>query len=98
MNRRSFTADLSPEDDAGLPAGGSASIPVDADFWESREILTYIRGLALSRIVSPWGLLGYVMALVSATTDHLIVLPGFGSSVTAMNIFLAAVGPTGAGK
>jgi hypothetical protein len=99
VSRRSFTSDLHREDDdAELPPHLAADIPVADDFWESREILGYLHDLALARIVSPWGLLGYTLALVSATTDHTLILPGLGSSVTSMNLFLAAVGPTGAGK
>ena len=96
MSRRSFTADRAKAEDDELLA--DAPVIASSDFWDSREILSHIYDVALSRIVSPWGLLGYAMALVSATTDHTIVLPGLGGSVTAMNIFMAAVGPTGAGK
>jgi Protein of unknown function (DUF3987) len=95
MSRRSFTAELETDDEGLL-----AEVPVitDSDFWTSREILQHIRDLALSRVISPWGLLGYTLALTSATTDHTIVLPGLGGSLTSMNIFTALIAPTGGGK
>lgn len=96
MTRRSFTSELEDDADGGLLA--EAPVISDSDFWESREILRHIRDVALSRVISPWGLLSYTLALVSATTDHTIVLPGLGGSLTSMNIFASLVAPTGGGK
>jgi hypothetical protein len=82
-----------------VPDEADFTSPADVpSFWETRPVLTHIRDLALSRVISPWGLLGYDLALVSATTDHTILIPGEGESRSVLNMFVALVGPTGAGK
>lgn len=70
----------------------------DEAFWTSRETLTYIRDLARARMVSPYALLGAVLARRVATIPPHVVLPPVVGTKASLNIFVAQVGLSGSGK
>lgn len=70
-----------------------------ATFWNARPILTEIRTYAQAYRVSPWGTLGAVLARAISIAPPPVVLPaGFGGSEASLNLFIALVGRSGAGK
>lgn len=74
------------------------SIDAFEDFWQSRLELHHLRAYALAHRVSPWALLGCVLARVVAATPPGIVLPAVIGDVASINIFIALVGSSGSGK
>jgi hypothetical protein len=71
---------------------------IELDFWNSRPELRIIYDFALAHRVSPWALLGVVIARVIAATPHTIVLPPLIGGPASLNFFLALCGISGAGK
>lgn len=86
--------------EAGAPdrAAPGEAAPDDITFWESRESLATIHGFARARMVAPWSLLGAVLARVVASTPPWIVLPALVGGHASLNLFIALVGASGAGK
>lgn len=67
-------------------------------FWTSRPSLAAIRRVARERLVSPWAVLGCVLAYVCSRIGPHVVLPPIVGSVASLNLFVALVGPSGGGK
>lgn len=83
------------------PEGMTVPPPVAVDFWEARPELSKIRTYAHASIVSPWAVLGCVLASVAEAIPPTVVLPPLGNGVDAtasLNIFFGLVGSSGAGK
>jgi hypothetical protein len=83
------------------PRNHSASpppLPPDDDFWTARAPLGTIRDAARDRLVSPWATLGAVLAHVCSRIGPHVVLPPIVGSIASLNLFVALVGPSGAGK
>jgi hypothetical protein len=76
----------------------TVSLADDTDFWTERKVLTHIRDFALSRLVSPWAVLGCVLVRVIVATSPLVVLPAIVGGVGSLNLFLALMGVSGEGK
>lgn len=78
--------------------GGGGTLPnLPAEFWQARPVLEHIRKAAHSRARSADLVLFTVMARLSAMTHHELhfrTVLGDGS----LNLFVAAVGPSGTGK
>ena len=71
----------------------------DSDsFWSARPILGHIITLARSRRVGPWAVLGTAMARAVAIIPPHVALPGTVGGRMSLNLFVALVGPSGAGK
>jgi hypothetical protein len=77
-----------------------AAMPMtDAEvFWSARPVLRHILTLARSRRVGPWAVLGTAMARAVATIPPHVALPGTVGGRMSLNLFVALVGPSGAGK
>ncbi|SIE01208.1 Bifunctional DNA primase/polymerase, N-terminal [Mycobacteroides abscessus subsp. abscessus] len=67
-------------------------------FWTSREVLADLRQYARARRVGPWSMLGYVLARVVASIPPHVVIPALVGSEASLNLFVAVVGASGAGK
>lgn len=67
-------------------------------FWSARPILDHILRLARARRVGPWAVLGTAMARAVATIPPYVALPGIVGGRMSLNLFVALVGPSGAGK
>jgi hypothetical protein len=67
-------------------------------FWSSRPALTDLQRFARSRRVGPWAVLGHVLARAVAGIPPTVVLPPLVGSYASLNLFVALVGPSGAGK
>ena len=74
-------------------SGGALEISV-VEFWNQREVFTHIRNWAIAAYVSPWAMLGSVLAYVSALTPPRVTLPDEGS----LSLFVGLVGKPGVGK
>ncbi|WP_157930961.1 bifunctional DNA primase/polymerase [Mycobacteroides abscessus] len=70
----------------------------DEAFWTSRAVLTDLRQFARARRVAPWAVLGYVLARAVCAIPPHVVLPALVGSEASLNLFVALVGPSGAGK
>ena len=70
----------------------------EADFWDARPELAAIRQFALSRLASPWAVLGGVLARVVAATPWNVHLPATVGGRGSLNLYVAFVGPSGGGK
>lgn len=68
------------------------------DFWSSRPVLEHILTLARARRVGPWAVLGNAMVRAVATIPPDVALPGLVGGRMSLNLFVASVGPSGAGK
>lgn len=76
-----------------------AALAVDDEaFWTSRAVLTDLRQFARTRRVAPWAVLGYVLARAVCAIPPHVVLPALVGSEASLNLFVALVGPSGAGK
>jgi hypothetical protein len=73
-------------------------MPEHHPFWHRRVVLGHIYDYARARRVSPWAVLGVVMVRVIAGIPPKVVLPALVGSRTSLNLFVALVGPSGAGK
>lgn len=67
-------------------------------FWTERETLRHIHTFARARRVAPWAVLGYVLARVVTATSPAIALPPLIGGYASLNLFVAIVGASGAGK
>ncbi len=70
----------------------------DPNFWAARPELQKLHDYALAHRVSPWAVLGCVLARVVAATPPSVVLPALIGAEASLNLFLAVVGPPGSGK
>jgi hypothetical protein len=70
----------------------------EADFWSSRPELETVRTFALSRLASPWAVLGGVLARTVAATPWNVYLPPIVGGRGSLNLYMAFVGPSGGGK
>ncbi|WP_435589791.1 hypothetical protein [Micromonospora aurantiaca (nom. illeg.)] len=70
----------------------------EAAFWTARRALTVIRDAARTRLVSPWGTLGAVLAHVCSRIGPHVTLPAIVGGPASLNTFWALVGPSGGGK
>jgi hypothetical protein len=68
------------------------------DFWSARPVLQHVLALARARGVGPWAVLGTVMARGICTIPPTVALPGIVGGRMSLNLFVAAVGPSGGGK
>lgn len=67
-------------------------------FWSARPVLDHVLTVARSRRVGPWAVLGTAMARAAATIPPNVALPGTVGGRMSCNLFVALVGPSGAGK
>lgn len=67
-------------------------------FWGSREVLSHIHTYARAQVVSPWAVLGVVLARMVTRVRHDVVLPKIIGSWGSLNLFVALVGDSGVGK
>ena len=67
-------------------------------FWSARPVLRHVLALARARGVGPWAVLGTVMARGICTIPPTVALPGIVGGRMSLNLFVAAVGPSGGGK
>lgn len=74
---------------------GEYSVP--EDFWGS-ERLQRVRHEAWARDMRPEALLGVVLTRMAANLDPRVVIDDTGKGYAPINLFLALVGPSGAGK
>lgn len=72
--------------------------PPTADIWDERPILAHIRDAARNRMVSPWAVLGCVLARVAAFTPPSTCLPPLIGGTSPLSLFIALHGSSGAGK
>lgn len=66
--------------------------------WNSRKILRQIRQVAEEQLVSPYALLGGVLANAAVSISPRVVLPAIIGGVGSLNVCLAVVGGPSAGK
>lgn len=70
----------------------------DTDFWQARPVLAHIHTYARSRMTSPWAVLGVVLTRCVASVPPSVTLPPIVGSRASLNLYVALVGPSGAGK
>lgn len=68
------------------------------EFWRARSELDIVRNRALSRMVSPWAVLGHVLCSVLARIPPTVVLPALIGGPGSLNFILAVVAPSSGGK
>lgn len=71
---------------------------LEDDVFGATPTLEHIRTAARARMVSPWALLGAVLARVVAEVPPRVTLPAIIGSRASLNAFYANVGPSGASK
>lgn len=72
--------------------------PVDAELWSARPSLARVHQFARARRAAPWATLGVALARVVAATPPFVVLPALVGGHGSLNLYVAIVGPSGAGK
>jgi hypothetical protein len=77
---------------------GEPDEPDDPRFWSARPSLARIHQFARARRAAPWAVLGVVLARVAARTPPFVVLPALVGGHGSLNLYVAIVGPSGAGK
>lgn len=68
------------------------------EFWQTRPELNHIRQAALSRLISPDGVLGAVLARVVALTHHTLTIPEIIGRIASPDLFIGNIAPPGVGK
>lgn len=71
---------------------------MNEDFWDARPVLRKLRDHARATLVPPWAVLGVVLARVAAASPVNLVLPPLVGAPASLNLLVALVGPSGAGK
>lgn len=84
-------AELVPVAEVGPPK-------IVVDFWDSRTVLRNIRWFARERRVSPWAMLGAVLAQTSCRIGPHVHLPPIVGGKASLNLLVGLVGPSGKGK
>ena len=93
-----FRTDASTEAYREIADSTAAPLDLAPSFWAARPELERLHDYALAHRVSPWAVLGCVLARVVAATPPSIVLPALIGAEASLNLFLALVGPPGSGK
>ncbi|MGW1398463.1 DUF3987 domain-containing protein [Streptomyces sp. NPDC002405] len=70
----------------------------DGEFWEARPYLAHIRDFARARLVSPWAVLGVVLARVASWVPPTVTLPPTVGTKASLNLFIAIADDSGIGK
>lgn len=87
------------DDDAGPPPGDGPASDVLADLvFDATPLLSTIRQAAHARLVTPWAVLGAVLARVVAEVPPHVVLPPLVGSDASLNLAVALVADSGGGK
>lgn len=73
-------------------------LPVAEAFWASRPALGHVRDFARARRAGPWSTLGVVLARAVASVEPNVMLPPTVGGTVSLNLFVALVGRSGAGK
>lgn len=81
---------------AGNP--GESSTIDEETFWGARPELAHIKGFARARMASPWATLGVTLVRILSQVPPAYVLPPLVGTHASLNLFLAVIGPSGAGK
>lgn len=69
-----------------------------ASLWDRRSILRHIHDYALARMCSPAAVLGVTILRALSVIPPTVVLPPLIGGPGSLNLFVALVGPSGAGK
>ena len=93
-----LTVELAERDLPGGSPGEQPAVSIADDFWDASPELTTIRAYARARMVSPAAMLGCVLARVVTSVDSQVVLPPLVGGYISLNLFVALVGVSGAGK
>ncbi|WP_222267413.1 hypothetical protein [Modestobacter marinus] len=81
-----------------VAAPTAAPAPAAADLWDARPVLRHLHHFARARGVAPLAVLGVALARVVAATPVGYLLPPLVGGPGSLNLFVALVGPSGAGK
>lgn len=89
-------------DQARLPPSSewqwAPDVEPDDGFWTTRPVLDHVRTFARARRVSPWAVLGVVLARITTAVPPFVVLPALVGGHGSLNLFIGLVGNPGAGK
>lgn len=88
-------ADPTPEDRKGCD---TPLLPAYEEFWTARPAHAQLRAFARRRMVSPWAMLGSVLALVDCHVGPHVQLPDLVGSYGSLNVLVGLIGPPGSGK
>ncbi len=89
---------LTDESQEAVTAPERAVATLAADLWDARPVLRHLHDFARARMVAPLAVLGVAMARIAAATPAGYVLPPLVGGPGSMNLLVALVGPSGAGK
>lgn len=76
----------------------ATGVTVEDQVFTATPELEYIRQVARHCMVSPWLVLGAAVTATLAATPPLVRTPGYVGTPASLNTFIAAVGPSSAGK
>lgn len=71
---------------------------LEAEVFSASPTLEHVRRAARSRMVSPWAVLGSLLAVTSAEVGPEVTLPPTIGGVASLNFSVGLVGPSGMGK
>lgn len=87
-----------PDGEVGGKAAPEADDGHEDTFWGARPILHHVYVYAKARRVSPWAVLGVLLARVATRVPPRVVLPPIVGGAASLNQFIALVGGSGSGK
>lgn len=76
----------------------ASDLAAEREFWSARPVLAHLHQYARSRRAAPWAVLGGALARVVVATPPMVVLPPLVGGDASLNLFVAIVGASGAGK
>lgn len=76
----------------------TAASSLEEQIFSVTPVLQYLLQLARARMVSPYALLGSIVALVLAETPPSLRIPPYIGAPASLNSYFAIVGPSGSGK
>jgi hypothetical protein len=81
-----------------LEMKGVTPLSIDITFWDNRPVLKHIQQWAYARLCSPWAVLGECLAEAICHTPPSFQLPPIVGGEGTLNMLIAIVGKSGAGK
>ena len=93
-----YTPPAGPQPNVDPETGETRPSVPTIDIWDERPILAHIRDAARNRMVSPWAVLGCVLARVAAFTPPSTCLPALIGGTSPLSLYIALYGSSGAGK
>jgi Bifunctional DNA primase/polymerase, N-terminal len=98
VTRKESTPNIKNNEGPGQVVTAATMTKGEAEFWNARPELQHIHQYARAHRVSPWAVLGCMLARVIAAIPPQVTLPALVGGPASLNFFVGLVGKPSAGK